>query len=627
MASHFPAVIDEAMLRDFQTYELDPYAVLSYILRHEIVQFKLGLGVGKSASFDNLLKLKALYKFFKAVVYLAPQWSIIEERLPFKEPGFEPKWVALKGRPKDLCDDRNEMWERVESTQCFEYGRKSICGVCPKQIEGACSWSIPMKEKLRGNPELILATEAHLKAMPDFHMTIERMLDSNNKEQGLGRDDRPLLFVYDEAVFANTPNVVQMKRKEIKRFKLLLEDAYASGTFYEAPLDRWITSIKELLQAKDTEDLQEVKLIFPRELNKFAARLQQFGSERHPTTVYLAHTLQGLEWSEQNERWINEKGDVVFRCRPFLGHNILFLTGNMSPRYLEHRFQIGRVYSPFDGIKFLHSKSRFYNIRWGGGAKGKFHGNKKQILDFFALKIRQNILEDKTTVLVAGKDFKEEIGTYLKDYLAKLDVEVEVEWGNYENVQMKPNKIYIIHYWMIGRNEFSKADAVYCATSYYANPVHVEELVFDGEPRKQGQDKRLSIVRDEEGRRKVELSIEAPEVAPYLEHYLFEMELEHVFQAIGRARPFTTPTEVILIQNDDLKRYLGEDLVELKNIGAAYEHFKLERAEDMRRKIQARKLREELAKGKSKAAVARENMITPPTLYNWLKLLDHKNLP
>ena len=78
--------------------------------------------------------------------------------------------------------------------------------------------------------------------------------------------------------------------------------------------------------------------------------------------------------------------------------------------------------SPFEGHRFEHPQTRWFNLNSLAGAARFFPSNAGRILDFFAAKVARNVAEGRRTLLVCRKRFVPLCRRLLCERLAALGV-------------------------------------------------------------------------------------------------------------------------------------------------------------------------------------------------------------
>src|SRR5262249_39565778 len=136
---------------------------------------------------------------------------------------------------------------------------------------------------------------------------------------------------------------------------------------------------------------------------------------------------------------------------------------------------------PFEGLRFEHPGTRWYNLRSLMGAAKFFPRNAPAVLDFFAELIARNIKEGRRTLLIARKKFRRLCKAHLTRRLAELGVgPVRIVTGRWDRPDLTdPRTLPLINYGVCGLNRFEGFDAAYCLTGYYVSEQAVAQAVQD----------------------------------------------------------------------------------------------------------------------------------------------------
>jgi hypothetical protein len=164
--------------------------------------------------------------------------------------------------------------------------------------------------------------------------------------------------------------------------------------------------LTKLFAQASTADLRDGKWRFPSPGGDWAVNVQQRGRELYGNTFrYLAHELQHFCRSDPASRERLPGGDVRFATLPYLGKKFIVFSGSIAKELARYRLDPDHdhpaLVSPFEGYRFEHPGTRWFNINTLDGAAKFFFRNASRILDFFAAKIALNIQAGRRTLLVS----------------------------------------------------------------------------------------------------------------------------------------------------------------------------------------------------------------------------------
>jgi len=537
--------ITEVELPDFRAEHLTPTAILALIARSVRVLLRLAVGVGKSWAAVGAMLAPETYVQFDLVIYAAPAWNIVGEAIArLRSEGFNLPWKVLEPRPRSMCGDLDDEWCKLESRGCTVLAKARLCRAqCPHFAE--CDW-VRQLDSLR-SARLVLMTEQRLELVRVVVSTIAGHTRA-----------RRVLVILDEARVLDANFEVSVSWDHIRRFMHTLSQTQCKKEGFQATAMDWLGELHEL-QKRDEKKFRAMEFSLPTHINRFAYQIQGCGWRKHGLNFrYLPYDLQLLSSAEKTERWLDEDG-LHFIARPYLNCHVLLASAHMTGAYAGHRLGQEPLASPFERVRFRHTGTRIINIRDRCGADTHFASNKTRILNTFAVLILRNVIEGRTTVLVSRKKSKSSCAKYLVERLRRWGVKVRFALGEEELPDPpEPTVIPLIHYGILGVNDYTAYQSAYCLNSYYIPSAELNRAVQESEPRHFRV--KLEIVTGADNRRRVELSNPgaSDEDRTYLGGlYLRKLEVDPVIQAVGRVRPMTMPREIVTFQLDDVEPDLG----------------------------------------------------------------------
>src|SRR5262249_20295364 len=145
---------------------------------------------------------------------------------------------------------------------------------------------------------------------------------------------------------------------------------------------------------------------------------------------------------------------------------------------------VTEVASPHERTRFRHSGTRVVNLMSRIGAARNFEANARQILDAIAVLILNNIAKNRSTVLVSRLKSKEFSAQYLKQRFERWRIPVTFVAGKFENLPKSPDTrvVPILHYGIVGVNDYAEYDAAYCVNSYYVPTRELNRVLRESEP-------------------------------------------------------------------------------------------------------------------------------------------------
>jgi hypothetical protein len=543
------------------------------------------------------------------VVVLVPRRDVLEELLA-RLPDDLPR-VVLRPRPRKRCGSLDGEWVQHEQSGCSLLGREQLCGACPRRK--GCRWPGQYGSRLRG-ARLILATQAHLALNPQFIGHLKLYTRANN----------PLVLL-DESDFLVRSKERSIAPKELEHF-IEAQEAVLSQTSKPAPgMKRWL-DLSGLLAQAPTSDLREGHWSFPAVDGAWATEVQRRGRELFGDAFrFLGFDLHGFARSDRGSRERLAWGQLRFAVLPYLGESFIVFSGSIARELARYRLDPDHarptLLSPFGNHRFEHPDTRWYNINTLDGAAKFFRGNADRILDFFAQKIARNIQQGKRTLLVSRKLFVRRCRDYLRRRLDELGVGpvkiVTRDWDQHD--LQAPCTMPLITYGLVGLNCFQHCEAAYCLNSFYVSAATVADGVQDLDAPTERYPITIRFIGEP---RRREASVSLPDaretILPRIAQGVLEQkEADVVVQAVGRARPFTRPREVITFQAGDLPG--TRFTLQFRSLGQARSYFQIPTAKEAglaSRVEEARRLR---AQGYLQKQIAQAMGVSVSTVKRYLR--------
>jgi hypothetical protein len=493
------------------------------------------IGVGKSYSIDDVIEAAVRGGAYDLVIALFPTRQLVRERRWVQSPPGGVTITILQPRPRQRCGrELDAAWRHFEKAGLGALGRKQMCKQCPKRR--GCPWPKQYGKKLRGS-RVIYGTQALLECAPTFLAQLKRWARADH-----------VLVVLDEVNLLMTSYRQTIHYEDLVRFVRTLKADPAAG--YGRHED-WVYRSELLLKAP-TEDLRAGDWRMPFIAPKWALAVQECGwGLYHEQFKFLAYDLQEFGRSPLDSRERDAAGNLSFAARPYMGWDFIIYSGTAHPELAA--FRLGQDFaSPFDGYRFEHPGTLWYNIASRLGVRCYFPANADQVLDFFAGLVARRLREGRRPLLIAKKCFvplcRDGMTARLRD-LGMTEARV-ITTGLTPEALAPPHVVPLISYGTIGTNLFEEFDTAYCLTGYYVNEEVVNSILQDV----LASDGHIAIQITTGGRpRRRTAGVVHADDRVYDVHRLAQLalgqqEMDVVLQAVGRVRPYTRPREVVTFQ-------------------------------------------------------------------------------
>lgn len=595
--------ITEHELDAFRSEHLRPAALLALVELWVRVLIRVAVGVGKSVAADGLLLSADTYSRFRFVIYAAPTWDIIYERAVVADPKRSPvPTLVLRPRPSERCGALDKQWRDLEEQHCGTLARATICESCPHRTAATdpCRW--PDRFKGIEDIQLVICT--------DQQFVLNRSLVAFLRDLiGDGR----MLVILDEGQLFDARYDVVLEQGVLRVFQDVLRDIRGKRGRYPAWARDTVQAIEFLLDG----DLDAGARTIPKFLNRHAFAIQRAGVERFGGKfVYLGYDLADLHWSKQSERWRNTKGGIRFIARPYLHCHLLVLSAHLSGAYVGSRLGEGPIPSPFENHRFIHTQTRAINLRSRLGVDRYYDRNLVQVLDVFAVLLLRNVEQGRSSVVICRKKRRADVANYLRQRLAGWGVSVEFLVDDTRDLPPVPSPqiIPVLHYGVLGINDYAGYEAAYCVDSYYVPTCALNAAVHAAEPEAFHQ--TLEIYSGNDRFRRVRVARPADPDQGLLavaDLFLARLETDRVIQVVGRVRYATRPREVITFQMTDMGRAI-EGCREVASLDQLRAVLGLPKAKDIDFAVQVRRIEELLAQGLTEEQIATELRVSRSTV-------------
>lgn len=549
----------DAALRGFR----EEYLVGRFIIDilssgKRFLRIDLPVGVGKSILIDKIIATAVEGDHYDLIIVMAPTRRILEERALIRKPPTDFLVVNLRPRPAVDCGiGANALWQTLERQGMAALGKDELCSCCLK--ERSCYWPKQFKKDQIAGARVIFAAQAHL----------ERSAEILGFLQTQACAERVLVLI-DEGNFLVSPFKRILQRKRLERFYTALKMSSRRGK--RKALLRMRDYVEVLLSTK-TSDLRRpewrVCPLWPKDhLNVSKAGWELFEDD----FWNLGHEIVQLGKSPLESRAVMANGDIRFAAPPAINQDFIFFSGTTSLDLAVHRLGMP-LHSPFAGIQFKHPDTVWYNIASRIGMKQYFLRNAPQIFDFFGELLLQRLQGGKRVVLLAKKHYVRFCTVQMQERLDAAGL------GRYRVVAAKavvagdPFQVPMLHYGLIGVNDFEEYDCLLSLTGFYVNEKVVKTILDDV----LAEDFCLPIEIGTKGQPlRRTAGVKRLEDRLYENHNLAQRILDEqeggvIVQAVGRIRPFTKPREVVTFHCGQLPGVIYDH--EFPSLAAARNHF------------------------------------------------------
>lgn len=590
-------------LQQYRNAYLTPSALLAWLAAKDRRKGLLAgmTGLGKSTAVRNLLADPRLYEHFDQVVCMVDQNRVLAEyesdlrhRLPAS---IAEQLVVLRARPATRCGARNEEWATFEKARCGALGRSHLCSGCDDR--GACPWPEQGDPSRLRDARLVLGVQEFLRVHPT-------LLEA--------RDGVRKLVIIEEPRDVTGSTTARIDQRVLEAFRRAIADVASMVVVDDdrRALDGLVRCIEHLRSRADLSRLPRTPGLGPH----LVARIEETGFRIAPGRFHNAlpylHTLQ-----RHYPRWYDERRNACFRdTLPLKPHTVLISTAGSPAQLVRQKMALPDLEIVLDQPTPVHPGTHYVNLRSFAGARNRFPGNKKRLLDFAAEVAARALTEGKRVLLVSCKEFEDDCRQEMASRLAAITgatVPIYMASGP-DEVVADDVRVALIHYGMTGANTFGDFDVCICLNSYYAPPQAVADHLSDVLPNGMVADVRVDV--DGQGDRRVVADSDSLAVQELAQDIFYQVEALAVLQAIGRCRPNTRRRTVFLMHCGDLR--LGREEV-VHTLDDARRVFGLTNPRKRQRVTTASKVSGLMADGLNAGQVASQLGVSKATVYRLRK--------
>ena len=600
-------VVTEKELPGFRSVQFSPESVLERLPDREgVLLFDEPPGIGKT-TLGRLLITTALDRGFDLVIFVAPTRALIGELEEDKSLDLsETEMVTLRRRPSKDCGSLDVPWQKMEKASCAALGKDELCRSCPNFAN--CFWPDQL-DRVGTSTKLIVLTEQYLLLNPTL---IPSLIVRTSA--------RKPLVILDEALFVTQNHLRRIENGELKAFAETLNTVSVEHPMGQKAVEDWYENVGFLLDNRVHVDDQP--RFYVGGLEHATLSVQSHGRLRFgPNYRHLAHDLSLLNSPLTTGQWQLD-GNFEIVVRVDLGNaQAVVLSPSMEPEILSERLQRNVVVAN-PGCIFRHSKTIVSNIRDSIGTSRSLgnQAHRKRVVDTFSVLALRNALQGRRTVFVCKKRFLGVIASETMELakIAGFPLRVRVVSAGDRLDQLSVWDVPIINFGVVGINSLKDYDAIYAIGNFNITDTHLTDAYNQNLP----PHRRHALRIRSRDRRRV---VEAAE-GGYSSRYHAKrasslhrtLERRVVLQAVGRARPFTSATEVVLFQQDDFGSCFG-DVEVFDTLGAFRTAMKLPTVAEISRAALGDKMRRFREAGASYRKIAAEFGVSVSTAHKALK--------
>lgn len=540
------SVVDEIALPDYRRQYLSPAPLYTRLEAGNVTLLvSAPPGVGKTHAAHGMIG-HALKAGHDLVIYIAPTRALIAELLQsaaFNE--FGGQSFVLERRPISRCGPLDPEWNVLEQSGCSALAKSTLCNACPHKAD--CQWPDQF-EHITDETKLVICTETYLTINPSL---IRRIVGATGAKHPL--------VIFDEASFMTANQQRSLAIADIERFRDAVTDTKARLGPEGRTLDDLILCLSHLLGGR--EDLASWPRISRFNIIGAVLDIQEAGRTRFGSAFrYIAGDLLQLTSGANAARWYAEDAYHFVPVPDTTGCCIIVFSPYLPPQIVEERLQ-RPVEIGLPPAVFRHSGTRVLNIADPVGALRTLKAPEHfaRVADFVTALLLRDKAVGRRAVVVTKKRFVAPLRQHIESLSGALGHSVRCRTA--QEMAEDPTldaDVILINYGILGVNSLKEHEALYCFGGYYARQAQLDETYNQLLPPEDQID--LSI-QTEGGARKV-VAGSADRRSRYhagrAQAVLDMIERRIVLQAIGRVRPFTSPTTVLAFQQDDLSEALGE---------------------------------------------------------------------
>lgn len=534
----------EDRLQGFRDQYLSTAALLGWLVHRPARKGLLvGMaGLGKSRAAQRLVVDPATYRHFDRVVVAVDQNRVLDAYEAQARRSLTAGVHVLRARPARNCGRHDAAWRVLERSGFGALGKSSLCTQCERS--GICGWPHQGETEILDQARLILGVQEYLRAVPGLLAP---------------RQGRRQLVVLEEIrdLTDTTSNRIEIADVQLLQRTLhrLSGEAASSGALKDL---RGL--LDHLASGGPLERVPALPALGRELVTRIQEALAASGDTEHRN---ILPELYGLV--RHRDRWREGKTIIYRDTLPLAPHTVLALSTGAPVRLARSKLRLDALEEVLDAAPPRHPGTRYVNLKNTMGARSRFPGNAKRLMDFAAAIAVRRLQEGGRILLISCKQFTALCREGMEARLAQAvggPVPIHVAAGQDEDVASE-TRVALVHYGMTGSNSFEDFDLCVCLNSYYVPPEAVAVQLRDVLPHRIRP--TVHIVTDVHGNRRVRVDTDSAAVQALAEDIFFHLEALTILQAIGRCRPNTRPRTVIL-QHTGLLPLNTEDVRSLEDL-------------------------------------------------------------
>ncbi len=533
------------------------------------------MGAGKTISILGYLvsrrwasRCSGVLMFFNSHQQIGEIVRRLPDALPFSQ--YPP-------RDAQRCGRRAAEMTYWEKRGLPLIARIEVCRDCPARM--GCTYFGRYSSSWARQSRLLIGPEQIVTANPSIIGKWTGIVQKSAKNL------LPPLVIFDEAKLA--------EEGFYKRFIVAQVEQMAAAAM-RAQLFAIVDLLEAVQRYPDQQPAWPVLDVTVKErlrLHRYGSEL--FGEEYRPCLDLLLQYVREPVW--------HEDGTYCTSAFPRLPLTTIFVGAFLDPGYLAERFRVPPPTPVCSGVVVLNPSTRVINVASSIGTRRYWKGRQREIINFAADCIAENVTAGKTTVVVGRKN-----GTTEKrcDEAMQL-LRTALDRRGLNDVQVVPASqglpelpslliVPFLTYGAVGLNSLEHYDTAVFVHGYYVPETALSELLFGHLPRS----KRPQFqIRSEGGRRRIHWDdVVDPAVRRLARAALCRLECDIALQAFGRVRYTTRPRIVVMSVMHEVAPFVGT-VDEVRNLTAARGLLVMDSTIDFRRAGRTDALLKEIAAG------------------------------
>jgi hypothetical protein len=432
--------------------------------------------------------------------------------------------------------------------------------------------------------------------------------------------------VFDEASFMTTSQKRSIDLEAMRRFHQAVSDAHSHLGEDGDHLIGLRQALTILLDGR--EDLSAWPRITRFSMIGAIIAIQEAGQARFGGAFrFIGPDLIQMTSGSSAGQWYAEDAYHFVPVPDTRGCDVVVFSPYLPAQIVEERLQ-RPVRSGLPTAVFRHSQTRILNITDPVGALRTLSSEDhfSRVADIFTALVLRDRLLGRRPVLVTKKLLISKLQQHIEELAAALGYPLRCQTiREMADLPDHMDQVVLINYGILGVNSLKDHDSIYCVGGYYARQSQLDDTYNQLLP---PEDQIDLTIRSNGGRRHVVAGSADPRSryhARRAQATLDMIERRVVLQVVGRVRPFTSPANVVLFQQDDLSDVLG-DVETYDRLTRFRTALAIPTGAEMRRAALGDRLRSDHENGLSYRAVAEKHELPLSTVYKALAMPSLEDL-